>query len=237
MSATAMRMPTTSAKCAKHQPRKAAECVRRLRISIKVSPSLTTACGMTVGASEDAPPLPRSRRRKATEGMKGTRSGSSPAVWERKVAPYVPAAEPVPEGAPTLAGLPRPPPPPPPVAEPPLPAGATPLVGAPPPPPPLPPPPPPAVEPQPGAATADHDRRDAPATTPATRESAHVGDRAHFIRGLSSEAGEAGPLGVFVAVTLTIYRLAALWFVCQFAVALYLIVLLCRFEDNGWSFG
>jgi len=54
--------------------------VRRLNISIKIRSSLTTACDVTVDVSEDAPPLLKSRRRKATDGMKGTRRGSSPAV-------------------------------------------------------------------------------------------------------------------------------------------------------------
>jgi len=43
------------------------------------------------------------------------------------------------------------------------------------------------------------------------------------------------PRGVFVAVTLAIYRLAALCFVCQFALALYSNVLIYRFRDIGWS--
>jgi len=71
-------MPTTSVECAPHQSRKAAESVRRITHSITVSASLTTACDTTVGASEDAPPLPKSRTRKATEGPKGTRS-----AWSR----------------------------------------------------------------------------------------------------------------------------------------------------------
>jgi len=83
-------MPTTSVECAPHQSRKAAESVRRITNSITVSASLTTACDTTVGASEDAPPLPKSRTRKATEGTKGTRSASSPTserYWSSRTRP------------------------------------------------------------------------------------------------------------------------------------------------------
>ena len=164
-----MPMPTTSAECAPHQPRKAAERVRRIIISITVSASHTNACDTTVGASEDAPPLP-----------------------------------------------------PPPVAE----------------------PPPqqerhhwPARRPRP-YHWSSRNRRGGPAITSATRKSARDGDRTQAIRYLASEAGTVDrPRGVLVAVTHATPRLAALCSVCQFALVMYLNVLLCRFRDIGRSIG
>jgi len=211
--ATATLMPATLAECAPHQSRKAAECVRRLQISIKFSSSLSTPCDMTVDAG----------RLRLKERPVRTRSGAGPGGcadvgWRAAPATATTTSSRItPPGrsdtvcrraAPSTATAPA------------LPASG------------------PATT---GAATADHDRRDAPATTPATRESAHVGDRTHFIRCPRSEAGDAWavdrPRGVVVAVTLAICLLAALCFVCQFALALYLNVLLDRLRDIGWSLG
>jgi len=211
--ATATLMRAILSECAPHQSRKAAECVRRLHISIKVSSSLTTACDMTVDSG----------RLRLKERPVRTRSGAGPggcADVGRRAAPAT---------ATTTSSRTTPPGRSDTVCRRAAPATAT-------------APAPPASGPAAtGAATADHDRRDAPATTPATRECAHVGDRTHFIRCLASEAGDAcavdRPRGVFVAVTLAIYRLAALCFVCQFAIALYLNVLLYRLRDIGWWLG
>jgi len=183
-----------------------------------------------VGTAEDASPLPKIRRLEATEGTNGTKSRSLPA-FNGEQSPY---ARPL-RGQPRrvrrhcLAGRPcdrhhrqvrnRPPrqerhrcP---------------------------------ARRPRPHHWSSrkwrcHDDRRDGTAITPATRESARDGDRTQTIRYLTSEAGAVDrPPGVVVAVSLAIHRSAVLCFVCQFSLALYLCVLLCRLKTlvSRWATG